>query len=290
MKPKFLICHLGALGDFIFTWPVLKSLRNVYPDVHLIGLGKPAYMNLAIKFGLLDSYLDVEAPRMFEFFMGHDFPAGFEPPAGAILWMVDCEKSVDLIQKNASLPVVSIPPFPEMTNHVTSYYFFVLREYFPLEIFDPDSFEIKLNTQKDKFALVHPGSGSMRKNFRPEFYLQIVEKLKTQGFSKVGILLGPIELERKLQQFFQNEWIVSPATACELAELLSSAALFLGNDSGVSHLAGVLGTHTIAFYKSTDPKIWGATGPRVMNLATEDEIIALQKIEEIFATSDFLKG
>jgi ADP-heptose:LPS heptosyltransferase len=290
MKKKFLICHLGALGDFIFTWPVLRSLRKFYADCHFIGLGKPAYMNLAIKFGLLDSYLDVEAPRMFEFFMGHDFPAGFKPPAGAILWMVDCEKSVELIQKNASLPVVAIPPFPEMKEHVTSYYFFVLRDYFPLEIFDPYSFEIKLNTQKEQFALVHPGSGSARKNFRPEFYQQIVEKLKNQGFSKVGILLGPIELEQGLQQFFRNEWIVSPATVCELAELLSTAALFVGNDSGVSHLAGVVGTRTVAFYKSTDPKIWGATGPRVVNLVTENEMIALQKIEEIFENPDFFRA
>ncbi len=290
MKQKFLICHLGALGDFIFTWPVIKSLRNFYSDTHFVGLGKPAYMNLAVKFGLLDSYLDVEGPRMFEFFMGHNFPEGFEPPAGAILWMVDCEKSIALIQKNASLPVVSIPPFPEMTVHVTSYYFFVLRKFFPLEIFDPYSFEIKLNTHKENLALVHPGSGSIRKNFTPEFYQRLVEKLKRRGFPKVGILLGPIELEQGLQQFFRNEWMVSPTSVCELAELLSTASLFVGNDSGVSHLAGAMGTPTIAFYKCTDPKIWGATGPRVINLVTENETVAFRKIEEIFESNDFLKA
>ena len=55
---SFLICHRGALGDFILTWPALFCLRKALPHYQFIGIGRTEYMRLAISFGLLDTYID----------------------------------------------------------------------------------------------------------------------------------------------------------------------------------------------------------------------------------------
>src|SRR5262249_17739144 len=48
-----------------------------------------------------------------------------------------------------------------------------------------------------------------------------------------------------------------------LAALLRRARLFLGNDSGLGHLAGLLGVPTLALFGPTDPPRWAPLGPRV---------------------------
>jgi ADP-heptose:LPS heptosyltransferase len=63
-----------------------------------------------------------------------------------------------------------------------------------------------------------------------------------------------------------------------LAELLLYSSLYIGNDSGVSHLAGFVGTPTIALYKTTDPGIWGVLGKNVAHITAEDEDSALLMI------------
>ena len=78
---------------------------------------------------------------------------------------------------------------------------------------------------------------------------------------------------------FTGEWIERPNNVKALADLLSHASLYIGNDSGVSHLAGFVGTPTIALYKTTDPKIWGVLGRQVTHISADDEKSALRKIQ-----------
>ncbi|MGD8878557.1 MAG: glycosyltransferase family 9 protein, partial [Syntrophobacterales bacterium] len=49
----------------------------------------------------------------------------------------------------------------------------------------------------------------------------------------------------------------------KLAALMHQADLYLGNDSGITHLAAACGIPTIALFGPTDPQIWGPRGPQV---------------------------
>ena len=49
----------------------------------------------------------------------------------------------------------------------------------------------------------------------------------------------------------------------ELAQWLSGARVFIGNDSGISHLCAAVGTQVIALFNETDPVIWAPRGPNV---------------------------
>ena len=55
-----------------------------------------------------------------------------------------------------------------------------------------------------------------------------------------------------------------------LAAILRSARLFLGNDSGPTHLAAQLGVRTVAFFGPTDPGLWAPIGPGASVVAPKE--------------------
>ena len=52
-------------------------------------------------------------------------------------------------------------------------------------------------------------------------------------------------------------------TLSALAQELASANHYIGNDSGITHLAATLGLRTVALFKNTDPGIWAPLGEHV---------------------------
>lgn len=276
----FLICHRGALGDFILTWPALFCLRKALPHYQFIGIGRTEYMRLAISFGLFDTYIDKESAGLIDFFCGKSIPEQIGSPHGAVLWLTEGQKVVDLLKKSALLPVVSITPFPDEQTHLAQYYCSIVQSHFPITVPQELSDCFPARVTERRYALIHPGSGSPGKNFSPQFYRILSNELKQHGYHETGFIFGPVEDEKMNTEDFAGEWIERPKDVEALADLLSGASLFIGNDSGVSHLSGFMGTPTIALYKTTDPEKWGVLGRKVTHIFTADEKSALHKIQE----------
>jgi ADP-heptose:LPS heptosyltransferase len=276
----FLICHRGALGDFILTWPALYCLKEALPHYQFLGIGRPEFMQLAISYGLLDTYLDNESAGLLDFFCGKSIPEEIGSPQGAILWLTDGQKTVDILRQSASLPIVCIPPFPQTEIHLAQYYCSVIQSHYAITIPEDLSDCFPARITEGQNALIHPGSGSFKKNYNPLFYLELANVLRRSGHHKVGFIFGPVEEEKMNRAVFTGEWIERPKDVKALSDLLSHAPLYIGNDSGVSHLAGFTGTQTIALYKTTDPKIWGVLGKNVTHILADDEKTALRMIQE----------
>jgi ADP-heptose:LPS heptosyltransferase len=104
---------------------------------------------------------------------------------------------------------------------------------------------------------VHPLSGSARKNWPLQCFAELAEQLPYQ----VEWIVGP---EETLPQSLQP---VRLANLLELAQWLSGARLYIGNDSGITHLAAAAGVPTLALFGETNPTIWAPRGPlvRVLN-------------------------
>ncbi|MBF0225974.1 MAG: glycosyltransferase family 9 protein [Desulfobacterales bacterium] len=281
----FLICHRGALGDFILTWPALYSLKAVLQGYKFFGIGKKEYMRLAQEFGLIDSFIDMESVKLLDFFSGIKIPSEIPSVEGAVMWLKDGEKIASLLKKDAIFPVLSINPFPLKKIHTAYYHCISIKPYFPIMI--PKNLyecfpEIKI---KPKFAFIHPGSGSESKNCQLKFYCSIAEYLKNKGYN-VAFLLGPVEQEKEIEHELLDAYIVEkPENVSRLAHVLMNSVIYIGNDSGVTHLSAFLGIPTIALYKSTDPNIWGAIGKKVFKINVEDENNALNAV---YSCIDFL--
>ena len=100
------------------------------------------------------------------------------------------------------------------------------------------------------FAVIHPFSGSSRKNWPLPRFRELAAQLPIP----VRWCAGPEEtLENAVR--FENLY--------ELACWLASARLYMGNDSGITHLAAAVGVPVVAIFGPTDPAVWSPRSGRV---------------------------
>jgi hypothetical protein len=105
------------------------------------------------------------------------------------------------------------------------------------------------------FVAIHPFSGSAKKNWPLDRFRELARRLD----APVRWCAGPEEpLEDAVR--FENLW--------DLACWLASARLYIGNDSGITHLAAAVGTPVVALFGPTDPAIWAPRGDCISVVAT----------------------
>ncbi|MFN9757220.1 MAG: glycosyltransferase family 9 protein, partial [Planctomycetota bacterium] len=117
-----------------------------------------------------------------------------------------------------------------------------------------------------------PGSGGRAKCWPRTHWLQLAAGLAAAGRA-LAVLVGPVEAERDDPRAWPWPTAVSFLADLPLpvvAARLAAAAVFVGNDSGTTHLAAMLGAPTVALFGPTDPAVWAPTGPRVRVLGGGD--------------------
>lgn len=278
---RILLYHPGALGDVILTFPALRALRKVLTGRPFVGLGKAGVFRLAQHLDLLDEVLDQEDGRLSSFFAGQTMPPSLQNLFAALLWVKDAEEISEFLRPHTAGPIISFPPPAADTIHRSLHYLRRIKKYFPIEI-PPDKNQLLPEVQTNpELILIHPGSGSRNKFFPLEFYTNLEKLLAGHYRRKIYYLLGPAELESGMAAQFSGKHVMSPPTPIDLCDLLQHTALYIGNDSGPSHLAGFLQIPSIVLYISTNPTVWGTLGSRSIHVTASDTEEAYKKISRI---------
>lgn len=282
-KKTFLVCHRGALGDFILTWPAILLLRKHLSEYEFIGLGRPDYMKLAVKLGILENFHDADSSVMLDFFETGIIPGKLGTPEKGVLWLKDAWKTAELLKNNSNCTFVPMEPFPKEQIHVAKFHVREILKYFRFK----ETIDLQTLTPEHSFSpkdtiLIHPGSGSLKKNYSPEFYMKVAKFAETHFKKDVKFILGPVEMEKGYGKSLPADKTIAPETASALADVIGGAYLYIGNDSGASHLSGFLGTPTISLYRNTDPEIWGVVGRKVKWFVGAEEDALLEKLAKFF--------
>jgi ADP-heptose:LPS heptosyltransferase len=99
-----------------------------------------------------------------------------------------------------------------------------------------------------------------------------VAKVLVSDGVEVIFLLGPAEMERlSVSAIGRIETISRILTNLSLADVLavlSNAGGYIGNDSGITHLAAAMGVKTISVFGPTNPEVYSPTGPAVTVVAS----------------------
>lgn len=120
---------------------------------------------------------------------------------------------------------------------------------------------------------VAPGSGAREKNWPLPYFAEVIEWWRGQIGGKAVVLLGPVEEERGgLEPILRSGCKVArELNLAELAAIISRSDLYIGNDSGVTHMAAALGIPTVALFGPSDVKRWRPQGKRVSIVKHEIE-------------------
>jgi heptosyltransferase III len=244
----------GGIGDFIVSLPALECLRTDYFEVWTRSETAPLVLFAdrvrSIAFTGLDLLAVTEPPeRLIEDLRGFD---------SIVSWYGANRPEFRAETERLALPFTFFSALPvEGTGvHAVDFYLDQVRTLAPCEtdgiprIRCPREPE---DVKTENFVVIHPFSGSPRKNWPLENFGQLARRL--QMAMPVYWCYGPNDPPADEAVRIENLY--------ELACWLAKASLFVGNDSGITHLAAAVGTPVLAVFGPTDPAVWAPRGPDV---------------------------
>ncbi|HVN80968.1 MAG TPA: glycosyltransferase family 9 protein [Terriglobia bacterium] len=141
-------------------------------------------------------------------------------------------------------------------------------------------------------AMIHPGASGIQKRWPATSFAELAGRLLAQGW-QILLCEGPLD-RIAVGDFFaalqSNEHATSVRnikvnSLMDLAAILSFCSLFVGNDSGISHLSAGTGCPTLVVFTATNPAIWAPRGPRVAVIVAPMPDQALTSITKLYRDS-----
>jgi len=278
-----LIIRPGAIGDTLLTFPIIQAIRKEYSDPHITLVGNPAVLPLALASGLADAVSDFGQLQWSSLFSELDtlspsMRSQLKHTDLAICWLRDPDS---LVEQNLRLSgvqrviIASGRPPEGAQIHVAVY----LAETIGLQHVEmPFTLSLKhaepSTGESDKWRIaIHPGSGGVQKCWPAPFFAALIEQLWQRDYP-VLLLAGPAD-HLRVKDILS---LLSPPSApsrpdmfatlidaplLRVAQHLQQCRGYIGNDSGITHLAAMLGAPTVALFGPTDPAIWRPIGPDV---------------------------
>jgi heptosyltransferase III len=264
----------GALGDTLLTVDALRALAQRYPGHPIELVGHAQAGALLAKAGVVAFFTPFDSIEVTGLFRTPPVvPERWASASAAVLWLAEAATIADAFRAAGVANVVAAsPPHPEAGVHAAEQ---LLGSLAPLGVpFDPPAAVLPLTLPSavqeqvtgEQLVLVHPGSGSGGKNWPPDRFAELIRRLRAAG-STVALLAGPADADairsvRARRDLFTTA-VVEPPTILDLAFAIGRAALYIGNDSGPTHVSARIGAPTVAIFGPTDPAVWAPQGPRV---------------------------
>ncbi len=298
-RPRVLVIRGGAIGDFILTLPAIRLLRESIPGCHLEALGYPGIVDLAKAAGLADAVRSLEHRTMAPLFAKGaaidealcDYLRGFNLIV-SYLYDPDGHFRGNLERIGVKTLIAASHRVEEGRGHAVHQ---LARPLERLAFFLEDprpriALEIMRGGADAVRIAIHPGSGSLRKNWALANWLRLGGEI-TAAFPKATItwITGEAERERGITgqvadslRDSQAEHLDSLPLA-DLARELGSCSAFIGHDSGISHLAAACGLPCQLFFGPTDPATWAPLNDGVAVLRAAGGDLANLGFEEAWA-------
>jgi heptosyltransferase III len=270
---RILIIRPGAIGDALLTFHILKILKAQYAHSQITFVSNANVLPLAKAFGLVEEASDYAHSSWSELFSTE----GIRTPAMqdvmqqtdlAICWLRDPDGMIEHNLLKAGVQHVIVAPGRPSEGeriHVVDY----LATTIGLQNVGYNGKLIDLRRGEGGVA-IHPGSGGTHKCWPAHNFTVVIEHL-IQGNIPVLLLAGPADAERvqNMLDHLSSQCasgmlkVLENAPLLEVAEHLQQCRGYLGNDSGITHLAAMLGVPTLALFGPTDPLIWRPVGTSV---------------------------
>ncbi len=269
---RLLFIHRGALGDFILALHLMDAVRRA-GDRRVDCLGRVEYAPIAKRAGI-DSFLDIETGGWHNLYKS-------EIPSDAMIQSLSATdlicamigrndanvRFVETLSRAANCRAVIIDPRLRESEqkHITEQWRGdLMAEGIAVEEIRP--LDLRTNHGRNSKIVFHPGSGGRLKCWPIENFVHLARQMQVHG-ARCECLIGPVEEEIFSDDEIRQLESTMPArlgmSLDHCAEYIGSSRVFIGNDSGVTHLAAALDVPTLAVFGATDPVHWRPLGREV---------------------------
>ena len=297
-----LILQPGAIGDCILTLPLAEFMIEALELGGIDILGHTEYTGILPGRTCINSVRSIDTMDLHRLFLetssfeladGDHLINAFADYAWIVTFLGEPNSNFEqnlIFTANCShsseVITLAMKPPDDYRNHLTEYYRQQLVNESGLSLqagdFEPNSCLVKalksdvdkgrelleeIHIESDaKTVVIQPGSGGEHKCWHLDNFLAVVKELRSKDINVV-FLFGPAEKERlgnKTINHIKN--IAKCLTDLSLTQvvcLLSCSDAFIGNDSGITHLAAGMGIRTLVVFGPTNPAVYRPVGPSV---------------------------
>src|SRR5882724_5966462 len=281
---RILVIRGGAIGDFILTLPALKALRDARPQAHMEILGYKHIAVLAEKRFYAQAVHSIEYAPLARFFARNselpaelaDYFASFDL---IVSYLYDPDRIFEInlrrcgiqnlicgaarIVENAGHAARQLArPIEQLGINVVDF----AERIFP-SIEDRQFAREFLASVPPPIIAIHPGSGSHEKNWPLENWIGLFSP-DSRFADLEGLVVISGEADEAQTDQLEREWknrdirFARNLPLPRLAAVLERS-IFIGHDSGISHLAAAAGANCVLLFGPTDPDVWAPMNENV---------------------------
>lgn len=296
---KILIIRTDRIGDVILSTPVIKNLRNAYPNAHIAFMLRPytkeiaennPYLNEVIIYDKNNKHKSILSSIKFCLWLHKkkfDIAFILNPTnrANLITFFSGIPVRVGLNRKMGKFLSHKIEDTKhEGRKHELEYTLDILSKmgieakdtqtHFPLKESSEQKIKTlleRLNIKNSGFIVIHPWASCPSKRWPKENFIELIGLLG----EKIGLKIIIIdEQKREFLNSLRNKNIVidlsEQLTLADTGSLLKRAKLFISNDSGPVHIAASLNTPVISIFgrnsPGLSPKRWMPLGEKSFHI------------------------
>jgi heptosyltransferase-2 len=297
---RILVIRGGAIGDFVLTLPAIQLLRDRFPEAHLEILGYKHIAALAEKRFYADAVRSIESASLARFFAKNsELPSELADYFGGfhliLSYLYDPDGIFETnVTKFGRGTFISGRSKLDDREHAALQ---LARPLAGLDLSLTDPAARLFPTAADRHAVktllensgrmiaLHPGSGSETKNWPIERWIELGSVLLANGHSLM-IIGGEADTVRT--QTLRSIWKGKPIQFAENLPLPHLAALlegtvFVGHDSGISHIAAAADARCLLLFGPTDPAIWAPVNANVTVLRAPEGNLASLEMETVLS-------
>ena len=292
---RILIIHPGALGDLLLAIPAILALRSACSPCMITIIAGTNFLDFLKHHQVADATISIDTQALAALcsnalkrstLWGYFF-SEFER---IVAWMDDADGMIEYALRTLGVRdiVIQSPRHAERRG-------MPLREWYRssveqwcdvgvchLPCIVPTSHELGmgknilvranvLTGKNHRIVAIHPGSGSRAKNWDVHRFVDGLRDIKNTPDLSSIVLCGPADdavvsslLDSVSCATDDAISVVKDLSLLQLVGVLGHCAAYIGNDSGVTHLAASIGVSTIAVYGPTDPRLWAPLGEHVL--------------------------
>lgn len=287
---RILLTRMKFIGDVVLTTPIIRSVRNAFPDAYIAYMGEKnavsllehnPHLNEIIPFDFSQPTI-IEQPRVAWLLRRRKFDLAidlFNNPRSALLTRATgAEVRVGAERKGrGKLYTVQVHDDGKPKTAIEFHNQFIKAVGIEPTSNKPEIYLTEDEKREARIYLqwldyennpldmlkpivgIHPGATWPAKRWLPERFAELADMIAATLGAQIILTAGPNDdevVETVVRKSFSNIKVIKNLPLRQVAAIISLCSSYVANDNGTMHIAAAVGTPTVGVFGPGEENIW----------------------------------